>query len=127
MVLEATIALASASFRLRTRPFSRVARSLGQAQPIDFSTPDCTVPREALRISEAVSMAARNLPWVPKCLPQAMATKRLLDRRRIESALCVGVRPGLAEFEAHAWVCVGGLIVIGDDESRGYRILAVFS
>ena len=127
IVLEAAIALAVASLRLKLRPFREVAARIGQQQPTEFRARDHSVPREALRIAEAIAIASRNLPWSPKCLPQAIAAKRLLDRRGVGSALYFGVRPALSEFEAHAWVGVGGRIIVGDEASGDYQVLAVFS
>ena len=66
----------------------------------------------AAGVGRAVERVARMLPWRPRCLPQAIATRRMLNRRRIPNLGHLGV-VGTAPLETHAWVTVGGAVVQG--------------
>jgi hypothetical protein len=81
--------------------------------------------RAALRIGYAVARQAQRLPWKPTCLRQALALRRMLDRRGVPSRLHLGVR-SVAEREAHAWVTVGGHPVLGGQGIERYVPLAAF-
>lgn len=77
------------------------------------------------RIRLAVSRALRNMPGSPQCLPQALAARRMLERRGIPSQLYIGTMrddAGVPRF--HAWLKVGDEWVTGIcDESR-YTLFA---
>ena len=72
------------------------------------------------RVRLAVARAHRNLPGDAACLPQALAARRMLERRGIPSTLSIGTmrdEGGVRRF--HAWVKVGDEWVTGVcDESR---------
>ena len=127
LALEAVGQIAIASFALRFRPFRRVAAKLGREQGPDFKAGEVSDLTDAHRVAHAVQVAARNVPWRAECLPQAIAAKRMLDRRGIPNALVFGARRADPEFEAHAWIMIGDAVVIGGEESRGYQVLTVFS
>ena len=59
-----------------------------------------------------VERVARILPWRPRCLPQAIATRRMLNRRMITNRGHLGV-VGTAPLSTHAWVTVDGAVVQG--------------
>jgi hypothetical protein len=68
-----------------------------------------------LAVRQAVTVAARNVPWNAVCLPQAMAAKAMLARRGQGSALHLGAsRDDGGGLTAHAWLEVGGEIVVGE-------------
>jgi hypothetical protein len=80
-----------------------------------------------LDVRQAVTVAARNVPWNAVCLPQAMAAKAMLARRGQGSALHLGA--GKAEaggFMAHAWLVAGGEIVIGEAGAQAVTPLTRF-
>jgi hypothetical protein len=71
-------------------------------------------------IAWAVRIPARRIPHA-SCLTQALATQLLLARYGHASQLRVGVgRDGQGQFEAHAWVEVGGRTVIGGEIAHRY-------
>lgn len=68
----------------------------------------------AARVAWAVDRAARFVVR-PTCLVRAMAGQRLLRMKGHGSAISVGVRnSGDAGFEAHAWLCAGDAVILGD-------------
>ena len=60
------------------------------------------------------------------CLPQALAAHAMLRRRGIASRLCLGVAPANDAFVAHAWVEVGGDVIVGRSEPGAFTRLAEF-
>ncbi|MET0587834.1 MAG: lasso peptide biosynthesis B2 protein [Novosphingobium sp.] len=82
-------------------------------------------PVLAARVAWAVDRAAR-LVVRPTCLVRAMAGQRLLHMKGHGSAISVGIRSdGETGFEAHAWLCAGDAIILGDSagEVQQYRPL----
>jgi Transglutaminase-like superfamily len=122
LLLEATLLLGAARLVLVTVPFGRIAPWLQRAP--DSPEPDTAT---VLDVRQAVTVAARNVPWNAVCLPQAMAAKAMLARRGQGSALHLGA--GKAEaggFMAHAWLVAGGEIVIGEDGAQTVTPLTRF-
>jgi hypothetical protein len=122
LLLEAALLLGCARLALVTLPFGRVARWLQRA-PDSGRHDDATV----LAVRDAVTVAARNVPWNAVCLPQAIAAKAMLARRGHGSALHLGA--GKAEggaLAAHAWLEAGGRIVIGEAGTANMAPLARF-
>ena len=134
--LRALPLLVRTSYVLRRAPPSRAMQWLGVAQdsPAPVSRA-CDAGELALarRIGRAVQRAARALPWKCDCMPQAMVTCRLLQQVRIDHVATIGGRmAGEGEsippstFYAHAWVSVGGEVVIGQATSAMHTPLAYF-
>ena len=72
-----------------------------------------SVPREQIAgIVSAVKAVSRFVP-AASCLTQALAVRRLLAAAGQSSQLKFGVIKNSEKFEAHAWVEIGGRIVIG--------------
>ena len=74
--------------------------------------------RQTARLSYLVRRVSRGVPRAT-CLPQALALKWMLTRRRVACRLRIGVRhvPGGA-FQAHAWVeTPSGEVILGGTHS----------
>ncbi len=109
MLIEAALFLGLARLALLTVPFGRIASWLRRS-------PD-TAPYDAatvLAVGDAVTIAARNVPWNAVCLPQAMAAKAMLARRGQGSALHLGAAMASDRLTAHAWLVAGGEVVVGE-------------
>ncbi len=82
------------------------------------------------RQKELIQMLAKNirrwkrfLPWKVKCLEEAIAAKKLLEKYKISSTLYLGVDKNTEkELIAHAWLKVGSEIIIG---KKGYENFVV--
>lgn len=67
---------------------------------------------EARRIGASVRSVARRGLVRPRCLAQALAVKRLLDRRGLgDSRIRIGVKEAAPGIRAHAWVEYRGHVV----------------
>ena len=68
------------------------------------------------RVAWAIPRVAARMPWRANCLVQALAARRWLARKGVASDLCIGTRKDRPSgFEAHAWLSVNGLVLIGSD------------
>ena len=109
LLLEAALFLGLARLALLTLPFGRIAPWL-QRSP-DSDRRDTTAVRA---VGQAVTIAARNVPWNAVCLPQAMAAKAMLARRGQGSTLHLGAARAGSGLTAHAWLVAGGEVVVGE-------------
>ncbi len=102
--------LALARLVLLVVPFRRIVPWLERAP--DSAARDATA---IAAVRQAVTVAARTVPWNAVCLPQAMASKAMLARRGQGSALHIGAgRSDRRALTAHAWLVAGGEVVIGE-------------
>ena len=109
LMLEAASLLGVSRFALLVLPFARIEpwlRRRPDAGPVDTAT--------VLAVRQAVTVAARNVPWSAVCLPQAMAAKAMLARRGQGSVLHLGATMVDGRLNAHAWLAAGGEIVVGE-------------
>ena len=109
LLLEAALFLGLARLALLALPFGRIAPWL-QRSPDSGTRDTATV----LAVGQAVTIAARNVPWNAVCLPQAMAAKAMLARRGQGSALHLGAARAGDGLTAHAWLVAGGEVVVGE-------------
>lgn len=89
------------------------------------------VPPQGRAFERATDMARRlrrvadRLPWHSTCLVRAVAGQLLLTRRGIEGgSIRFGVRKQDGKLEAHAWLLLDGVALIGGEEAEGYLPLA---
>lgn len=123
LLLEAWRWLVEARVVLWLLPFRRVQqrfdveRVAARGAPVrDAAGPDA--------VAEAVRRARRLVP-AASCLPQALAARSMLARRGVASDLHIGVgKDEGGHLQAHAWVEVGGRVVVGDlpDLARFRRV-----
>lgn len=127
LLLEALVWLGWAKLLLIVVPFRWIAPRLGRPQT---ESPAALAPENlelARRISWAVQAVARHVPLGFVCLPQAMAAKWMLRRRRLASTLYLGLaRPDETKLTAHAWLRAGDRILTGRAESLTHKTIACF-
>jgi hypothetical protein len=77
------------------------------------------------RIAWAITAVGRRIPFLSKCLIQAVTTKILLARWGYPAVMQVGVNRGEnGQLEAHAWVESKGAIVMGEAAAGHFIPLA---
>ena len=122
MALEAALMLAVARLLVVTTPFRLVAPWLRRAP--DGPDVDDEIARA---VGQAVTLAARNVPWNAVCLPQAIAAKAMLARRGLGSAFHLGAGfDQSGKLIAHAWLVAGGRVVVGGAAMSDVTPLARF-
>jgi hypothetical protein len=128
LLLEALALLCWARFLIRVAPFRWIAPHLGRPMaesPVDVGEGE---RRRALRMAWAVQAVARHVPLGFVCLPQAIAAKWMLRRRRLPSTLYLGMqRTDELKLTAHAWLRVGDKTVTGRAESIGHTAVVTFA
>jgi Transglutaminase-like superfamily len=80
------------------------------------SKPD--VQARAAFVAEVVRAAAQTGLGRPTCLVQSLVLWWFLARQGIASDLRIGIRRQEGNFEAHAWIESGGVILYDPDEVR---------
>lgn len=134
-LVEAVVCLAIARFLIRFIPLKRWSWVMGRARR------EADAPRsnddvlQARKIGRIVRMASRWVPWNAVCLPQAIAAKIMLARRRIQATLYVGLRRAVPpdgtstadDIELHAWLRVGHKVITGGEVSADFRALISYS
>jgi hypothetical protein len=146
LTLEAAAWLVLALAVLGLLPFRWIAARFGvlsggpPSSGIDAAFPLDERRQTAIRrVGMAVGRAARHLPCQAHCLPQAIVAKLMLHRRCIASTLHFGMRLATdgtghrdgqragQRMEAHAWLTVGDMGVVGVPVSRGFTEIARFT
>lgn len=123
-LLEALTALGRARLEVRFRPFRSIVSSIEGPAPRDDRATSSAELHDLETVSWAFRVLGARVPPFGNCLTQAVAAKRLLNRRGIGSTLHLGVAPGpgQAPFEAHAWLEARGRVVIGQTEQT-FKVL----
>ena len=142
LLLPCAWALLRAHWRVRSWPFSRLAATLGSAQPLAAAGPER--PPEAGADPAAQAPVATDLRWAmaglarawpgrPTCLMLAVAARQVLVDRGIACELYFGVRgrlgnaePGAPAIGAHAWLRCAGNVVTGEQEAARFEPIAVY-
>lgn len=121
LLLRAACVLSGASAVVALLPFKRAIAfgSVGRVPGRGLSVSDCVW---------AVEAAARRLPWRTMCIEQGLAVQRLLRRAGVAAVLHYGARhrPASGKLEAHVWVSVGDVTVIGGRESADFAEIAAY-
>jgi hypothetical protein len=79
------------------------------------------------RVRWAVEAAARHLPLSLTCLPQSLAASWMLQARGFAPRMIYGVAPLRPDgFEAHAWVELNGIPVVGHRAAPRFATLTSF-
>lgn len=142
LVPEAALSLAFARAAVLVRPFNRIAPSLTKQLAAASTTPTQSAQRKAeqhraSQIGWVVRTVGKRTPWKSNCLAQAIAAKRMLQRRQIASTLFLGVakeaaqQPSTApeptaELTAHAWLMCGGDVLTGKREHERFTVVGEF-
>ena len=122
LLLEALYFILMARLALALLPFRIIAASHAkpkiQVRPLDGLIAE--VGWAVTRIGGFFSF--RNL-----CLVQALAARRMLRRRSIDSVLHLGVAKGAGDaFSAHAWLDAMGVEVTGYPIDPGFKEIASY-
>lgn len=130
-LFEAIWTLTVTHLAIRLIPFRQIAPHLGSPGEAPVS---CRLSQkeswEARRVGWAVTATASCLPWDISCLAQSVAGKWMLQRRGFPSTLVLGadrIDNEEERIEAHAWLCCGNEIVIGEWRHECFKVLVAFN
>lgn len=128
LLIEAVFWMAVTRFAFVFIPFQRVAPYLGEHNRKPVVNPILS-EEELVKIrmvTRATRSAGNNLPWECKCLVQATTAKMMLNRRKIETTLYLGVLKE-SGFGAHAWLKVGDRILTGRESAPYCSVVSYFT
>ena len=128
---EAVCLLAFARFLIAWVPHQRWGWAMGRAGHESGTSVDSATSLRARDVGRVVRIAARWVPWNAVCLPQAIAAKHMLRRRKIDCTIYVGVRKAerpadaarTGGVELHAWLRVGQRVVTGAEARESFQAL----
>lgn len=127
----AQLALAVALVRfVPMRVWRRHLGSLADPLAVPTLPPDDVQRRIASWRVLHVIRGASHFPFIVKCLPQAMVLQWQLRRAGIASTLVIAMlRSGrsAAQDPYHAWVELGGIMILGNCERSDYAVLMTLS
>jgi hypothetical protein len=133
LLVEAALCLLAARAVLIFVPFPSLARHFGTFVPP--SDPRVALRRSgasaehmamAREIGWAVTTAARHVPVQAVCLPQALAARMMLKRRRVPSVIHFGAAKGADALDTHAWLDAAGIEVTGFPVGGQFAEIACF-
>ncbi|MFK7945346.1 MAG: lasso peptide biosynthesis B2 protein [Paracoccaceae bacterium] len=101
----------------------------------EASMPAPAAHEQEIAAAEIGAVVERISGWMPfraLCLQQAIAMRRMLDRRDLPATVYLGLMrdPALrtnSEEPAHAWVQTGGLIVMGNRDLDRFAVVGTFA
>ncbi|TRZ40604.1 lasso peptide biosynthesis B2 protein [Niallia circulans] len=126
LLIEAFFYLGRARY-LKLLPFEKVAPSLGE-QSTETSISSSVHDQMITDVSYAVITASKHTFWDSSCLVQAIAATRMLNKRKIESTLYMGIaRDEDGSMIAHAWVRSGSLFVTGAETMNQFTVVKTFA
>jgi len=137
LLLEAIVWLFILRLAIGNVPFRLIAARMGTCvEPADDRVRQILTrpldPKSALTartVGWAVACSARKLPFSTACLHQAIAARRMLNRRHVATVLHLGAnrQNGFAEsLTAHAWLEAAGAEVTGYPAAREFVAIASF-
>lgn len=126
---EATLALILALPLVYLPPLRRLSGRIGAFSAPLSNAPDAPMTlARAQAVARRVTRVANRLPWTSTCLVRATAGLLLLTRRRIAGGrIRLGVRLHDGRLEAHAWLLLGSVVLLGGEEAEGFTPIADFS
>lgn len=83
----------------------------------------------ALRtVHQTIQVMSRYTFWESKCLIQAIAAMKMLEKRGIESTLYLGTSKGeTGEMIAHAWLRSGPCYITGAEVMARFTVVGTFA
>ena len=126
-VVEATIALQLAACLIRWGPLAMSRRIVLRSSRSDTLAFDLERWQGIAASRAGFLRALRASPVKIVCLPQALAARWMLNRRKIPNTLKIGFdsasdRPS---HNLHAWLVVGGEVVLGGEVTRHVAMVTV--
>ncbi len=127
LLLESFFYLGWARFQKR-RPFSNLAPSLGEHMQETRMDDECTDRKVLAQVSQAIQIMSKYTLWESRCLVQALAAKKMLEKRGVGNTLYLGTaKEDNGEMVAHAWLRSGPYIVTGAKGMERFTIVSTFA
>lgn len=113
---------------LKSIPFSKVAPSLGEKEAETTFMLDELNGESLKEISKTIYIVSQYTFWESKCLVQAMAAMKMLEKRGIESTLYLGMaKDETGALIAHAWLRSGPFYITGSEGMEKFTVVGKFA
>lgn len=118
-------------------PFKRLKKYMGDVNKESSYEIDKSLYKELGRIKWAIEKVADKTPWQSKCLVQSLTAQFLLNHKKIDSTLYLGVSKrgkvfenieqgeSKSDFIAHSWIRCGEVFVTGGS-GENFAVVAKF-
>lgn len=127
LYLEATLWLGMSRLAVLILPFRWITPFLGTHMAISDEHHAAAGRETEISVSRAILTMSRHLPWECKCLAQSISGKMMLRRRQIPSTLYLGVtKKEDGDLNAHAWLRVGDIIILGGGGLERFAVVSTF-
>ncbi|WML45835.1 lasso peptide biosynthesis B2 protein [Neobacillus sp. PS3-40] len=127
LLLEAFIFLAFARI-LKLMPFSKVSPFLGTHKEETTFDLNISEQKTLRNVSNSINIMSNYTFWESKCLVKAIAGMKMLQRRKIESTLYLGIaKDKSGKLIAHAWLRSGSYYVTGREGMQGFTVVGKFA
>ncbi|TMW70530.1 lasso peptide biosynthesis B2 protein [Alteribacter natronophilus] len=124
---EAYVCLALGRWQ-KGRPFSRLSPTLGKYMEESPGEVEATQVKSVKEVSVAVHAMTSYTFWESQCMVKALAAKRMLERRGIDSTLYMGTaKDPDGKLAAHAWLRSGPFIVTGKEGKERFTVVAMYA
>lgn len=106
--------------------FNKYSEKLGEKGKMSNAQPD--IDNILLNeIKYAIKRAVKYSLWRNKCMEQAITAKRMLSKRGIDSTIYFGVRKNNEKLEAHSWLKMGDVFIVGEKQSDAYTVVSFYT
>jgi hypothetical protein len=123
---EAFVLLGCTQIMLRVCHFQWLRRVLGKVMKVKLWLTPHSVPVDTL--AWALCAARRRLPFAATCFGEAVAAEALFRKHGYAPVMRVGAVRREGVFQAHAWLELNDVVVVGGPESavKDYKPLSNF-
>ena len=81
----------------------------------------------ALLVAKVIDGLENRTPWKNTCLVKALATRRMLRKRKLNHKIHFGVAKKLnSKLKAHAWLSIGTNNILGGENLEGFHEISAF-
>jgi hypothetical protein len=113
---------------IRILPLTKLGPMLGTYMEDTSFTRNHSGNATIKNISSAINIISRYTFWESNCLVRAIAAMKMLERRKIESTLYLGMaKDEKGNLIAHAWLRSGNVFVTGAEEKQRFTIVGKFA
>jgi len=127
LILEAYFFMIFSKIALSLFSFKWVAGFMGNLMS-ESSEEDNYKKEELKLISDSIQISDRNIPMKTECYVQALAARLMINRRKMESTIYLGLmKDEKGDTKGHAWLRSGNFIVTGKKRHKDYQIIATYS
>jgi hypothetical protein len=127
LIIEALIYLGFARI-LIIIPFNKVSNFLGEQMEETSENNNPENERILKNIKHSISIVSKYTLWKSTCMVRAIAGMKMLERRRIESTIYLGIsRDENGKMIAHAWLRSGQFYITGAEEMARFNVVGKFA